>query len=139
MDRRSILIRVLLMVSGVISIVILFYFYKGEMRHDVQWGPREYSGDVEGPKTGRLKFIDIISERRLDCIDRGFYLYFEGKETEDFVVVTDSIRASFGDISSNIIGTSFRFDRLMRCRSKVENKSTFLILTPPVMLGEDDE
>lgn len=139
MNRNSVLIRALFVVSGVISVVILFHLYKGEMRQYAQEGPKEYSGDVEGPKTGRLKFIDIIPERGSHCIDQGFYLYFEGKETEDFVIVTDSIRVSFGDISGNIIGATFRFDRLMRCRSKVENRSTFLILTPPVMLGGDDE
>lgn len=139
MSGNSVFIKVLLVLSGVASAVVLFYFYREEIDRPAKFGHKDYIGTLQGPKTGRLKFINIISDSKVDCIKTGFYLYFKGIDIEDFVIVTDSVRASFGDISSNIIGEVFRFDRLMKCRSRVENKDTFLILAPPVMLEKDNE
>ncbi len=139
MKRNSAIAGTLLILCGIISVIMLFYFYKRENNKILLPNTKRYVGAVEGPKVGTLKFLNIISNERPDCIDNGFYLYFEGENSKDFIIVTDSIRASFGDISRSLVGIKFRFDRIMKCKSTIENRETFLIMSPPVMLEMPDE
>ncbi len=123
-------------VTGLIGVFMLYKLYLSEMKTGSGDAFR-YSGRIAGPLEGRLKYINIISSKRPDCLDYGFYLYFTGTENEDFVVVTPSVRDSFGNLSENIIGYRFRFEKLMECRKGIENARTFLPVSPPVMLGDE--
>ncbi len=128
---------VILIPAGIAGLFLLYYLYSSDsVRSGIS--QKQYSGSVTGPLTGKLKYVNIISDRRTDCIDFGFYMYFSGEENEDFVIVTDSVRNSFGYIPDNIIGYRFRFDKLMECRVKIEGRRTFLIISPPVSLGQDE-
>ncbi len=128
---------VLLLIAGIAGIYLLYHLYSAEYAHRGRFNER-YSGRIEGPFEGYLKYINIISIEKPDCIDNGFYMYFSGKDNQDFIIVTESVKESFGDLSDNIVGLRFRFERLMECKRGIENKRTFLTVSPPINLGQDE-
>lgn len=126
-----------MLLMGVAGIFLLYSLYRSENKVNIN-NSKEYSGKIAGPLVGELKFINIISYQKVDCLDNGFYIYFSGINNEDFVIVTDSIRNSFGPLSENFIGYRFKFDRVMACRTQIENRNTYLLVSPPVLLDRDD-
>ncbi len=134
---KSPFIGILIVFIGIIGILLLFYMYKNDNQAIISI-ENSYSGKIVGPFEGKVRYINIISNEKIDCLNHGFYLYFEGIKNEDFVIVTDSIRNSFGNISENIVGYRFRFERLMECKNKIENVRTFLIASAPVIIGDEE-
>ena len=94
---------------------------------------------IVGPISGRVKYLDIIKSPVRGCLDNGFMIFFDGIDGEDFVVLTDSVRASFGDISGNIVGMSFKFERLAECRANINNLHVYMLVESPVIIDNDSK
>jgi hypothetical protein len=126
-------------VLGVVALYILFREYTGQIIRGVE---RDMVSAqpvrVVGPINGRVKYLDIIRSPIKGCIDRGFMIFFKGIDNEDFVILTDSIRAHFGELSGNIVGMSFKFEKLAVCRERVENSNAYLLMSPPVVIDIDE-
>lgn len=135
--KRSSPFSLLIIILGIIGLISLYYLYRSEGSLLLK-KESEYRGRIYGPLDGRIRFINIIPQGGVDCLPYGFYVYFEGVDNEDFVIVTDSVRSTFGDMSENFIGYRFHFDRLMECGKRIEGRRTFLVVSPPVMVKDED-
>jgi len=128
-------LRIFFIILGIIAVYILTREYSITKVADT---PQvAHSGVVTGPLLGRVKYMDIISKPIPDCINYGFMVFLKGIGNEDFIVLTDSIRASFGDLSGNIVGKSFKFERLISCKERFENSKAYLLMSPPILLEDE--
>lgn len=136
MKKKSIMVFVIIL--GLLGIILLYYMYKKEIREGGN-NRGKYIGPISGPFKGRVSYINIIPSNKIECLKRGFYIYLQGIENEDFVILIESIRDSFGTLSENIVGHTFRFERLIECKSQIDGKRAYLLVRPPVMIDDEDK
>ncbi|MGB9599892.1 MAG: hypothetical protein ACP5QK_06655 [Myxococcota bacterium] len=135
--KRGIYFQLIMLFMGIAGILLLYNLYISENKVGHR-SPYEYSGKIDGPLMGEVKYLNIITNNQIDCLEYGFYIYFRGIDNDDFVIATDSIRNTFGLLSENMVGYRFRFDKVMECKSRIENRKTYLVIAPPLLLDTDD-
>ncbi|MCX7944703.1 MAG: hypothetical protein N2746_09380 [Deltaproteobacteria bacterium] len=131
---KNILKDIIILIAGLGGILLLAYLYRVDKGDSILERRNKYMGKIVGPLNGEVKFLDIISDRRIDCINHGFLIYLSGLDNEDFVIVTESVREAFGDLPENIVGSKFRFEKLIECKKRIDNKRTFLLFSYPVLI-----